>query len=825
MRTVPEYPMLKPNGESQKSRFAKAWMRKSTRHRRSAGELRSGNRCLWAVCFLAVIAYASDGPMGVERVARLVPTGYRSTAESDTQVRWVQVDLGESHKIDKVKLFPVANYAPRSQGFPACFKIEASDEPDLKPPGLIADQTGSEFPNPADEVAVFVVVGEVSGRYVRVTATHLRDRELRFSKLEVWSGGKDVAEGCPASDSVAGSLGKIGLTRTPRPQGEEVVTDYPGNVIPASQWKPVAYSAQAPLTGVRLDDGVFKTAMQNNVAYLLSSFTVDELLRPFRQRAGKPNPPGMRDPDGFWDNDLAGSNAGRFLMGAGNTIRWLDDPELHRRLNQVVDGIEECRQTNGYIMAYPEDTLFYSERAAYTRSWLTQGLIEAGFGGNAKAFELLRGYYDWFDRCPYLPELLRRGGQGVQGMIANTRMYFTPVGKPEDLQVIQRYFQENYWLDELAHREERAIWQYPYDHPHSYLITSIEPYLDLYRATGAKRYLEAALGGWDLYHDNWEHIGGSIAICEGDLSVDHSALFPPRSYVLHQNTGELCGNVFWIRLNQRFALLHPDREQYVNEIEKSLYNVGLPNQGGTEGICYTAKLLGHKDAITHKNTCCEGQGTRLYGSLPEYIYSIAKDGIYVNLFAASTIQWPQQKHSLKAHLITEFPFQPEVQLRISVAEPTHSKIHVRVPAWASREMPICVNGKTFTIGRPGTFALVNRKWEDGDTLSFVLPMGFKLTRYEGTERVEGRERYALEYGPILMAAVGTKDEESELSLNPADLIKRLMPKADEPLHFSIEGDAQHEYLPYWQVQQQVFTCLPVIRDPAGTRISTSTGSP
>jgi len=52
-----------------------------------------------------------------------------------------------------------------------------------------------------------------------------------------------------------------------------------------------------------------------------------------------------------------------------------------------------------------------------------------------------------------------------------------------------------------------------------------------------------------------------------------------------------------------------------------------------------------------------------------------------------------------------------------------------------------------------------------------------------------------------------------------------MPKVDEPLHFSIEGDAQYEYLPYWEVRQQVFTCFPVIRDPAGTRISTSTDSP
>ena len=75
-------------------------------------------------------------------------------------------------------------------------------------------------------------------------------------------------------------------------------------------------------------------------------------------------------------------------------------------------------------------------------------------------------------------------------MIPNTRLYFTPVGRPEDLQVIQRYFQENYWLKQLAGREDRAVWQYPYDHPHNYLLTSLEPYLDQYRATGEKRYLE-----------------------------------------------------------------------------------------------------------------------------------------------------------------------------------------------------------------------------------------------------------------------------------------------------------------------------------------------
>ncbi len=194
----------------------------------------------------------------------------------------------------------------------------------------------------------------------------------------------------------------------------------------------------------------------------------------------------------------------------------------------------------------------------------------------AQAFHLLRGYYDWFDRCPYLPELLRRATQGVQGMIANTRMYFTPEGRPEDLAVIQRYFQESYWLRQLAAGEQRAIWQYPYDRPHCYLITDLEAYLDLYRATGASLYLEAARGGWDLYRQYWEHVGGTIAICEFQT-------YPPQSYRLHAETGELCGSVFWALLSQRFHLLDPEEEKYVGEIEKSIYNVALANQAGSQG--------------------------------------------------------------------------------------------------------------------------------------------------------------------------------------------------------------------------------------------------
>ena len=779
----------------------------------------STGACLILISLLAngFTAGAADAPMGVERIARFSPPGYISKSTNKTdEIRWVQVDLGKPFKLDQIKLFPLLeHYSTESTGFPVRFKIESSEDPSFKTSVCIADFTAANVPSPEDVVGLYPA-GGTKGRHVRLTATRTNKGRLELSKLEVWAEGHDVAENRPVSDSIQGDLGRTLLTRHPRPQGEEVVTDNPGNVIPSSQWKPVENRAQTPLSGVHLDGGLFESAMQNNIDYLLQSYTVDEMLREFRTRAGKTNPPGLRAPDKFWEEALAGSCAGRFLMGAGNTLRWMDNPELRQRMNQLVDGIEDCRQPNGYIMAYPEDTIFTSERAAYTRAWLTHGLIEAGYAGNSKAFSLLRGYYDWFDTNPYLPELLRRGGQGVQGMIANSRMYFTPVGKPEDLQVIQRYFQENYWLKQLAFRKEEAIWKYPYDHPHNYLITSLEPYLDLYRATGKKSYLQAAQGGWDLYHDNWEHIGGSIAICEMDS-------YPPKSYLLHKHTGELCGSVFWVRYNQWFHRLYPDAEKYVNEIEKSIYNVGLADLIGTR-ICYHTPLVGKKDMQYMKahNTCCEGQGTRLYGSLPEYIYTLADDGLYVDLFAPSTIDWQIKGQALTLKMETSFPLQPDVKLSLKVAKPTPAKLRLRVPEWAAARIPILVNGNKVATGKPGSYAVIDRTWSSGDTITFTLPMAFKVTHYEGSDRVAGQEQYGLEYGPVLLALTGKVDEKlgATLAQSPENLVKQLVPKPGQPLHFSIAGDADHEYLPYWEVGSQNFTCYPVLTTSVGAKAKT-----
>ncbi len=749
----------------------------------------------------------SDTEMGVERVARLFTATYESKlAENDNEIRWVQIDLGEKKKIDGIKLLPkvrVWGYVS-SVGFPSRFRIEVSDDPGFGSPSMYENKTREDFPDPYDKVCTFSDK-QISARYVRLTAIRLRQQRLALTKFMVMSDGKDIAEGCRVSVSDSGNMGENILTRPQRPQGEGVVTDNLGNIIPYDQWNPPAYKAQTPMGGVQLSDGLFKKTMENNISYLMNSFTFDELVRNFYLKAGKPLKPLEKRLNNFWFADLPGQEAGRFLMGAGNTLRWMENARLRTRMNKIVDVIDECKEPDGYIMAYPKDKIFAGEYGAYTRSWVTHGLIEAGYAGNKKAFPLLRGFYDWFNTSRFLPELLRRAGQGSQGIIPSTRMYFTPVGKPKDIEVVQQYFQENYWMEQMANREEKAIWLYPYDRPHNYLITAIEPYLDLYRATGAKKYLDAALGGWDLYHDNWEHVGGSIAICEG------TGLYPPKSYYLHRSTGELCGSVFWSFLNQRFHLLFPKEEKYVAEIEKSIYNELIANQVEDKGIRYHAVLVDHKDkGQICMSTCCEGQGTRMMGALPEFIYSVADDGVYVDLFSPSTIDFSTQNGKMSLDMVTQFPYDPDVKLTVSAEKPIKNSISIRIPSWASNKMSILLNGEKIASGNPGTYVTLDRQWKNGDVISFTLPMKFTITKYTGEEIDSNHDRYALEYGPILMAYVSMKGEIDKimLTIGSDKLVKNLRKVEGKPLHFTINGNNDFEYMPYLEVQNESFTCFP-----------------
>jgi DUF1680 family protein len=599
-----------------------------------------------------------------------------------------------------------------------------------------------------------------------------------------------------------------------------------------STWRPVAKRVSAPSSGVTLADGsLFRKVMEDNIDYLLSSFSVDHLLYDFRERAGQKDAPAGEEQLAFWDRDLRGSNAGRFLMGAANTLRWIENAELRRKMDAVVDGILACRSEDGYMYGFrPEEMLHGAQgtswggaqQSNYARAWITHGLLDASIAGNPNALSLIRGGHDWFNQCPDLPEL-NTVAVWSQGHIASTRMYFSPLGKAEDLQVAEAWYVVDDWMNQLRARDPAALWKSGLGWPHCYNLTACEAYLDHYVATGDESFLDAMQGAWDLMHAYWVHIGGSIALCE-------SHDYPPGSYFIDpaKETGEFCGSVFWSRFSQGLYQLNPE-EKYVTEIEKSIYNVGLANLIADKGISYHARLEGKKETPQISNTCCEGQGTRFIGSLPEYIYSIAGDGVYVNLFEPSTLTTMIQGDALKLEMQTGFPFEAEVTLKVTTDSQKAIRLWVRAPSWAVRSMALSVNGLEAGTGAPGSYILLERVWQDGDVVTFSLPIEPALVRYQGADSIAWHFRFALVYGPVLLAVVGPLGVQGarmpglpegigeglrlpvEIRHDPESIAAWLQPIPGKPLHFAIAGDPAHEMMPYWQVPlDQTFTCFPVL---------------
>ena len=235
------------------------------------------------------------------RIASTPATKYRpyrsKPARAANAATWVQFDLGTAAAIEAIRLYPAFDLGDeknKSYGFPARVRIEGSNEAGFQNAEALLDHPEQELPDPGDRMMYLALRGPAKYRYLRITATELRRSgeagfALVLSKVEVLSGGSDVAEGRPAAaDEQYGNPSDLKqLTRKKRPQGEGIVNNFPENVIPESQWRAAVYKAQTPRTGVTVQDGLFKETLENNIGYLLSSFSVDEMLRPFWERAGQ----------------------------------------------------------------------------------------------------------------------------------------------------------------------------------------------------------------------------------------------------------------------------------------------------------------------------------------------------------------------------------------------------------------------------------------------------------------------------------------------------------------------------------------------------------
>lgn len=560
-----------------------------------------------------------------------------------------------------------------------------------------------------------------------------------------------------------------------------------------------------PLYGVRLTHGIFQQTFTNNIAYL-KKIDLDAMLYWFRKKAGKEAP--GKPYTGHFEDNIKGQTAGLFLMGAGNTLRWMEEPELREIMNTIVEEIQSCSEPDGYFMAIPKEEFGTKEYPHYVRIWLTYGLTAAALAGHPDAFAMLRRWQDWFNTCDDLP-IIKFINLAFQGVVASTYLYNTPIGKPEDIDVTIQYYEEDWRLSQFIMKERNAVHirnQPGYEpHPHGTEIEAMEGYLDLYRATGKHYYLRAVQNFYDLYKEDWIYPGGGIAMCEAETAF-------PKCYWLSNDRhyNELCCSSFWLLLNQRFHRLFPEVESYVAEMEASIYNIGIANQNGEQNINYFALLDKEKINFASLVHCCCGVGTKMYASLPEYIYSVSPDALYVDLFAASEFEWQRSGGLVKVAMQTSMPYDNQVSLTFDCAAQEFD-LKIRIPRWAEGAVDVALNGQVMATGQPGSYVTLHNYWKQGDVVSFTLPFAWKLTQYEGAEQVDGYERWAFEYGPLLMAVKGKLDENGRLVLaGKAEALSAKLQPNGQPLHFDLAGQPGFEMVPYLEIKPgMTFSSFPL----------------
>lgn len=121
---------------------------------------------------------------------------------------------------------------------------------------------------------------------------------------------------------------------------------------------------------------------------------------------------------------------------------------------------------------------------------------------------------------------------------------------------------------------------------------------------------------------------------------------------------------------------------------------------------------------------------------------------------------------------TEYPFDGKVRLQLTLAEPTSFPLCLRIPGWAEGATVEIAGETSKPACQPGSVVELDRKWNDGDTVTLDLPL---------TIRAESRcnNSMAVLRGPLYYSLrIGMEYRECSPPREDADFLVPLKPRQD-----------------------------------------------
>lgn len=520
--------------------------------------------------------------------------------------------------------------------------------------------------------------------------------------------------------------------------------------------------ATFPYSDVQLHDGPMKRQFDENHARYLH-LDEDRMLKVFRQVAGLPAP--GEDMGGWYDltgfslerNDfhgfIAGHSFGQYLSGLARSYAATGSEETRAKINRLVKGYGETLD--------PKATFFVNYRLpAYTYDKLSCGLIDAHeYAHDPMAMEI----HERLTRAiaAYLPEkALSRAEQRSRPhkdtaytwdetytLPENLFLAYQRSGKPLYLDMARKFLEDDTYFNPLAEGNNVLPFEHAYSHVNAF-SSAMQAYITL----GSEKHLRAAKNGFEMLQKTQSFATGGWGPNEsfgepgtgqlGDsLALTHASFETP------------CGAYGHFKI-ARYLLRVTRDAHYGDSMERVLFNTILgawPIQADGTSFYYsdyanTGKKAWYKD----KWPCCSGTFPQLAADYHISTYLRSHDGIYVNLFTPSSVQWTDGGTKLGLAQVTSYPLDNKIELQVSSSEPHDCTIYVRIPAWATPNPVVMVNGKRVADAiEPGHFVALHNTWKDGDRIEIELPMPLRLEAVDANHP----NLVALLQGPLVLMAI------------------------------------------------------------------------
>ena len=275
---------------------------------------------------------------------------------------------------------------------------------------------------------------------------------------------------------------------------------------------------------------------------------------------------------------------------------------------------------------------------------------------------------------------------------------------------------------------------------------------------GRYMYAMGGVGNGEMFRQPYTQI---LSMATNGLQEGESQAYP--------DINETCCAYNLIKLTKDLNCYQPDNAQYLDYIERTLYNqiIGSLNPEKYQ-TCYqyavglnATKPFGNE---TPQSTCCGGTGSENHTKYQQSAYFANDNTLWVGLYMPTTLRWKAKGVTIKQDCL--WPAQHS-SIRITQGEGNFT-LKLRVPYWATRGFSVKVNGKEVAKEyQPSSYVeLAKKHWQVGDVIEIEMPFS-KHIEY-GADKLSSAVASldgtplktswvgTLMYGPLVMAGTGAQ---------------------------------------------------------------------